>query len=64
MESEVNATASPRPESVLIVGAGQAGIQAAQSLRKRGYEGEITMLGNEGHAPYQRPPLSKAFLIR
>ena len=49
--------------TVTIIGAGQAGIQAAQSLRKRGFEGTITMLGDEGYAPYQRPPLSKAFIF-
>jgi 3-phenylpropionate/trans-cinnamate dioxygenase ferredoxin reductase subunit len=48
--------------NVTIVGAGQAGTQVAQSLRKRGFEGSIVMLGNEGYPPYQRPPLSKAFL--
>ncbi|MGI9233725.1 MAG: NAD(P)/FAD-dependent oxidoreductase [Woeseiaceae bacterium] len=48
--------------NVTIIGAGQAGSHAAQSLRKRGYDGAITILGNEGHLPYQRPPLSKAFL--
>ncbi|MEE4162182.1 MAG: FAD-dependent oxidoreductase [Woeseiaceae bacterium] len=47
---------------VTIVGAGQAGVQVAQSLRKRGFEGRIAMLGDEGYPPYQRPPLSKAFL--
>jgi len=49
-------------KTVTIIGAGQAGIQAAQSLRKRGFDGVVTLLGNEGYAPYQRPPLSKAFL--
>ena len=48
--------------TVTIIGAGQAGLHAAQSLRKRGFEGVITLLGNEGYAPYQRPPLSKSFL--
>jgi len=48
--------------NVTIVGAGQAGIQVAQALRKRSYAGGITLLGDEGYAPYQRPPLSKAFL--
>lgn len=47
---------------ILIVGAGQAGMQIADSLRDGGYEGKIVMVGDETIAPYQRPPLSKAFL--
>jgi len=46
----------------LIIGAGQAGLSAAAELRKRKYDGEITLLGDEPAAPYQRPPLSKAYL--
>ncbi len=46
----------------LIIGAGQAGLSAAAELRKRKYEGKITILGRESAAPYQRPPLSKAYL--
>ncbi len=49
-------------QQIVIVGAGQAAIQAAQSLRKRGFDGSIVMLGDEAYPPYQRPPLSKAFL--
>lgn len=49
-------------DSVVIVGAGQAGAQTAQSLRQGGFEGIIRMIGNEPHLPYQRPPLSKKFL--
>lgn len=48
--------------SILIVGAGQAGVQTAVSLRELGFDGEVTVVGAESHAPYQRPPLSKAFL--
>ena len=48
---------------VVIIGAGQAGAQAAISLRQMKYEGEITILGDESHLPYERPPLSKAFLL-
>jgi 3-phenylpropionate/trans-cinnamate dioxygenase ferredoxin reductase component len=48
--------------SVVIVGAGHAGVQAAASLREEGYPGAITLLSAEPHLPYQRPPLSKAFL--
>jgi 3-phenylpropionate/trans-cinnamate dioxygenase ferredoxin reductase subunit len=48
--------------SVLVVGAGQAGVQLAASLREFGHEGPITLLGDEQHQPYQRPPLSKTGL--
>ncbi len=47
---------------VVIVGAGHGAGQAAQSLRQFGYEGPITLIGEEDCAPYQRPPLSKAWL--
>ena len=47
---------------VLILGAGQAAAQLAISLRQGGYAGLIRMIGDEAYAPYQRPPLSKAFL--
>jgi 3-phenylpropionate/trans-cinnamate dioxygenase ferredoxin reductase subunit len=46
----------------LIVGASQAGLQLAVSLRDAGETGPITLIGEEPHAPYQRPPLSKAYL--
>jgi 3-phenylpropionate/trans-cinnamate dioxygenase ferredoxin reductase subunit len=46
----------------LIVGASQAGVQIASSLREYGYGGPITLVGAEAHVPYQRPPLSKAYL--
>ena len=49
-------------ESVLIIGAGQAGIQVADSLRAEGFTGAITILNDEAHSPYQRPPLSKDYL--
>ena len=47
---------------VIIVGAGQAGLQAAEALRSGGYTGAVTLLGDEPHGPYHRPPLSKAWL--
>lgn len=49
-------------ESVVIVGAGQAGMQIAITLRDEGFRGEVTLIGAEPHSPYQRPPLSKAYL--
>jgi 3-phenylpropionate/trans-cinnamate dioxygenase ferredoxin reductase subunit len=47
---------------VIIVGAGQAGAQTAISLRQLGFDGRITLLGDERHPPYQRPPLSKKLM--
>jgi len=47
---------------IVIVGAGQAGVQTAEALRAGGFEGPITLLGDEPHGPYHRPPLSKAWL--
>ena len=49
-------------ERIVIVGAGQAASQAVVSLRRHGFAGRIVMLGDEGHLPYHRPPLSKAYL--
>ncbi|HJV93468.1 MAG TPA: FAD-dependent oxidoreductase, partial [Azonexus sp.] len=48
---------------MVIVGAGQAGLQVAESLRSEGWDGDIMLLGDEPHAPYHRPPLSKAYLL-
>ena len=48
--------------SVVIVGASLAGVSAAKSLRKHVFTGSITIVGDEPHPPYQRPPLSKQFL--
>ncbi|SMC74384.1 3-phenylpropionate/trans-cinnamate dioxygenase ferredoxin reductase subunit [Fulvimarina manganoxydans] len=47
---------------IVIVGAGQAAVQLAASLRQEGHEGEIVLLGDEPGLPYQRPPLSKAYM--
>lgn len=49
-------------QNILIIGAGQAAAGAAISLRAGGFEGAITMFGDESNLPYQRPPLSKAYL--
>lgn len=47
---------------VVVVGAGQAGFQLAASLREAGYADPVTLIGDEADLPYQRPPLSKAYL--
>ena len=49
-------------KTVLIIGAGQAAAQTAASLRQGGFDGSITIVGDEPSLPYQRPPLSKAYL--
>ncbi|RMB61560.1 NAD(P)/FAD-dependent oxidoreductase [Tessaracoccus antarcticus] len=49
--------------SIVIVGAGLAGATAVTELREKGYSGEIVLLGAEKHLPYERPPLSKGFLM-
>lgn len=46
--------------TVLVIGAGQAGASVARELRELGHRGAITLFGDEAHAPYERPPLSKA----
>lgn len=51
------------PQSVVIVGAGQAGGRTAQALRQQGYAGTIALLGDESMPPYERPPLSKDVLL-
>lgn len=50
------------PASVVIAGAGQAGLQVAVSLRQAGYDGGIVLINDEAGLPYQRPPLSKTYL--
>lgn len=51
------------PESVLIVGASLAGYSTARALRRRGFDGLIHLVGDELERPYDRPPLSKDFLL-
>ncbi|WP_105973217.1 NAD(P)/FAD-dependent oxidoreductase [Streptomyces geranii] len=48
--------------TVAVVGASLAGLSAARSLRKQGYDGRLVVIGDEAHRPYDRPPLSKEFL--
>jgi 3-phenylpropionate/trans-cinnamate dioxygenase ferredoxin reductase subunit len=50
-------------EHIVIIGAGQAAAQAVATLRAEGFDGSLTVIGDEPYAPYQRPPLSKAYLM-
>ena len=50
--------------NIVIVGAGQAGASAILELRGNKYEGKITLIGDESHLPYERPPLSKDVILK
>ncbi|HJV13498.1 MAG TPA: FAD/NAD(P)-binding oxidoreductase [Propionibacteriaceae bacterium] len=56
-------SATTQPSRIVIIGAALAGASAALALRDQGYQGELTLIGEEGQLPYERPPLSKAVLI-
>ena len=49
-------------ENIVVVGAGQAAVQVIDTLRRKGYAGKLTVIGEEPWLPYQRPPLSKKYL--
>ncbi len=49
--------------AIVVVGAGEAGARVAIELRKQGFDGDLTLIGEERHAPYERPPLSKAVIV-
>lgn len=55
-------TVSTGDSRIVVIGAGLAGEKTAEALRESGYEGAITLIGDEQHLPYERPPLSKEFL--
>lgn len=50
------------PERIVVVGGGLAGLRTIEELRAAGYRGSLTMIGQESRPPYDRPPLSKAFM--
>ena len=50
-------------QTCIVIGASHAGAQAVDSLRREGFDGRIVLIGDEPHWPYQRPPLSKKFLL-
>ena len=51
-----------QPDTIVIVGAGQCGGQAADAVLRGGFGGRLVLIGDERQPPYQRPPLSKQFL--
>ena len=50
-------------KKVVVIGAGQAGASLVIKLRDIGHDGSITLIGSEPHPPYQRPPISKKYLL-
>ncbi|WP_327174763.1 FAD-dependent oxidoreductase [Streptomyces sp. NBC_01335] len=55
-------TAAAPPRRIVVVGASAAGLSAAETLRREGFDGSLTLVGEEAHPPYDRPPLSKQIL--
>src|SRR5690349_8533734 len=53
---------APMTGKIVIVGAGQAAAQAVDTLRRKGFQGALALIGDEPVPPYQRPPLSKKYL--
>jgi len=51
------------PRQIVIVGAGESGARVAIALREQGFDGAVTLVGEERHAPYERPPLSKGAIF-
>ena len=51
------------PSRVVVVGASLAGLRAVEAARGDGFSGEIVLIGDELHLPYDRPPLSKEFIL-
>jgi 3-phenylpropionate/trans-cinnamate dioxygenase ferredoxin reductase subunit len=62
VQSSSASAGSPGADGVLIVGGGQAAMHLASALREHGWQAAVTIVSEEARAPYQRPPLSKAFL--
>ncbi|MDP5009306.1 MAG: FAD-dependent oxidoreductase, partial [Glaciimonas sp.] len=51
-----------QPNTIVVIGGGQAGGWVLKTLRAEGFDGRLVLIGAESHAPYERPPLSKAVL--
>ncbi|MEV7008598.1 FAD-dependent oxidoreductase [Streptosporangium sp. NPDC051022] len=63
MPADAAAQAFRRQGRVVVVGASLAGLRAAETLREEGFTGSLTVIGDEPHEPYDRPPLSKQVLL-
>lgn len=64
ISAAVDGRAEIAPDApVIVIGGGQGGIGCAVALREEGHGGSITVVGNEGEGPYQRPPLTKDYLL-
>lgn len=61
--ADTRASIVPDIGTVLVIGAGIAGASAVEALRREGYDGRILLLGDEPERPYERPPLSKGYLL-
>jgi 3-phenylpropionate/trans-cinnamate dioxygenase ferredoxin reductase subunit len=59
----VAVVADPSTPTFVVIGAGLAGAKAAEALRAEGFDGRLVLLGSEPHRPYERPPLSKGYLL-
>lgn len=62
VDTQADTETSPEHPHVVVVGAGLSGLRTAERLRRLGHTGRLTLVGEEEHAPYDRPPLSKALL--
>src|ERR1700730_7765804 len=56
------AAANEKPQTIVVIGGGQAAGWIVKTLRKEGFDGRLVMIADEVHLPYERPPLSKAVL--
>jgi 3-phenylpropionate/trans-cinnamate dioxygenase ferredoxin reductase subunit len=56
-------TSSAADQTFVIVGASLAGAKAAEALREDGFTGRVVLIGEEPNRPYERPPLSKGYLL-